>query len=501
MNPRYEQLLARLRQVSDLSKAAAVLAWDEQTYMPTGGARARADQQATLSRLIHSLFTSPEVGELLDQLAEDVRDLPPDSDEAAVVRLARRQYDQAVKLPADLVEALSRASSEGFNAWIEARRSNDFAVFRPKLERLVELQRQKADALGWRDRRYDALLDLFEPGMKTADVERTFSILRDQLVPLLGAIRERLDAVDDSVLRRGYPADQQWEFTVELLEAIGFDFKRGRQDRSEHPFTIAFSVDDVRITTRINEEYLAQSIFSTIHEAGHAFYELGQPRQHERTPLCSPASLALHESQSRLWENVIGRSRGFWEHFLPRLSRRFPAQLADVDVDRFYRAVNRVEPSFIRTEADEVTYNLHIFLRFELEQAMLDGDLQVADLPGAWNEKMQAYLGVTPPDMLRGVLQDVHWSGDSFGYFPTYSLGTILAVQFYEKAVADHPDLPEQIRRGQFETLHRWLGENIHRHGARYEPAELVQRVTGTGLDAGPYIRYIRAKYGEIYGI
>nr|MBO2507527.1 hypothetical protein [Bacillota bacterium] len=260
--------------MSDLSKAAAVLAWDEQTYMPTGGARARADQQATLSRLIHSLFTSPEVGELLDQLAEDVRDLPPDSDEAAVVRLARRQYDQAVKLPADLVEALSRASSEGFNAWIEARRSNDFAVFRPKLERLVELQRQKADALGWRDRRYDALLDLFEPGMKTADVERTFSILRDQLVPLLGAIRERLDAVDDSVLRRGYPADQQWEFTVELLEAIGFDFKRGRQDRSEHPFTIAFSVDDVRITTRINEEYLAQSIFSTIHEAGHAFHSL-----------------------------------------------------------------------------------------------------------------------------------------------------------------------------------------------------------------------------------
>ncbi|HEX6987973.1 MAG TPA: carboxypeptidase M32 [Bacillota bacterium] len=501
MNERFEQLLARCREVADLERAAAVLAWDEQTYMPPGGARARADQKATLRRLAHAALTSPEFGELLQALAEDVESLAPDSDQAALVRLARRHYDRAVKLPPDLVEALSRAGSEGFTAWLEARRANDFAVFQPKLERLVELQRQKADALGWRERRYDALLDLFEPGMRTSMVEQTFSTLRDQLVPFLQAIRERVDAVDDSVLRRHYPAQAQWEFTVDLLRAIGFDFDRGRQDRSEHPFTTSFSVDDVRVTTRIHENYLAQAVFSTIHEAGHAFYELGLPREHERTPLCETASLGLHESQSRLWENVIGRSRGFWEHFLPRLAERFPSQLAGVGVDQFYRAVNRVEPSFIRTEADEVTYNLHIFLRFELEQALLDGDLKVADLPGAWNGKMQAYLGVTPPDMLRGVLQDVHWSDDLFGYFPTYSLGTVLAVQFYEKALADHPGLPEEIRQGRFDTLHRWLTDNVHRHGARYEPAQLIRRVTGTDLDAGPYLRYIRAKYGEIYGL
>lgn len=501
MNERFEQLLARCREVADLYNAAAVLGWDEQTYMPPGGARARADQQATLRRLAHAVITDPKTGELLDALAGDVKDLPADSDEAALVRLMRRHYDQAVKLPPDLVEALSRAESDGFKAWIEARRANDFSIFQPKLERLVELQRQKADALGWQERRYDALLDLFEPGMRTAEVEQTFATLRDELIPILQAIRERIDAVDDAVLRRHYPADDQWSFTIDLLRAIGFDFDRGRQDRSEHPFTTSFSVDDVRVTTRILEDYLAQSIFSTIHEAGHAFYELGLPREHERTPLAQAASLGLHESQSRMWENVIGRSRGFWEYFLPRLAERFPSQLAGVGLEEFYRAVNRVEPSFIRTEADEVTYNLHIFLRFELEQAMLDGDLTVADLPGAWNEKMQAYLGVTPPDMLRGVLQDVHWSGDTFGYFPTYSLGTVLSVQFYEKALAEHPELPEEIRGGRFETLHRWLTDNIHRHGSRYEPVELIRRVTGTGLDAGPYLRYIREKYGDIYGI
>ena len=498
---RYQQLLDTFGTIADLSGAVAVLGWDEQTYMPPQGARARARQKATLERLAHELLTAPTVGELIEQLEDDVRALPADAPERALIRLARRAYDRAVKLPAELVQALSQASSEGFAAWLEARQQGDYEVFRPKFERLVALQVEKADALGWRDCRYDALLDLFEPDLDTATVRRLFAALRDELVPIVRAIGERVQAVDASILRRHYPADQQWAFTLEVLKTLGFDFERGRQDRSEHPFTTSFSVDDVRITTRIWEDYLPAALFATIHEAGHALYDLGLPREWERTPLCSPVSLGVHESQSRLWENVIGRSRAFWQYFYPRLQQAFSAQLGDVPLEVFYRAINRVEPSLIRVEADEVTYNLHIFLRFELEQALLDGDLAVRDVPEAWNAKMREYLGVEPGDVRQGPLQDVHWSGDSFGYFPTYTLGNILAVQFYARMRQDHPDLDDEIRRGRFSTVLGWLREHIHRHGARYTPQELVQRVTGRGIEIEPYLDYIRNKYGEIYGL
>lgn len=500
-NEQFKKLLAIFGEVADLYGAASVLVWDEQTYMPKAGAQARTRQKATLERLAHQRLSDPRVGELIQRLEEECRHLPADSWERAMLRAARRQYDKAVKLPPDLVAALSEAGSQGFNAWLEARRANDFEVFRPHLERLVDLQIQKADALGWDDCRYDALLDLFEPEMKTAAVNRTFRELREQLIPLVGEINQRLDRVDASILKLRYPAGAQWEFTVELLKGIGFDFNRGRQDKSEHPFTISFSVDDVRITTRVWEEYLPAAIFATIHEAGHAFYELGLPREWERTPLGAAVSLAVHESQSRLWENVVGRSRAFWSYFFPRLRAYFPSQLGNVSVEQFYRAINRVEPSLIRVEADEVTYSLHIFLRFELEQQLLDGDLKVADLPAAWRDKMKAYLGQEPPDHRQGVLQDVHWSGDVFGYFPTYTLGTILSVQLYDQALQEHPDLPDQIGRGQFDTLHNWLRDRIYSHGSRYTPSELVRKVTGKDLDAGPYIRYLRDKYSEIYGL
>lgn len=495
----FQELLSILGEVADIQGAAAVLVWDEQTYMPPGGARARAQQKETLERLAHERLSSPRVGELLDRLEEKLAGEPSGSWEAALVRAARRLYDKAVKLPADLVAALSQAGSEGLMAWLEARRANDFGIFRPKLERLVELQVQKADALGWDENRYDALLDLYEPEMKTADISRIFTQLRERLLPMVRQISEQVDAVDASFLHQHYPADVQWNFTVELLTGIGFDFQRGRQDKSEHPFTISFSPDDARITTRIWENYLPASIFATIHEAGHAFYEMGLPREWERTPAGAAVSLGVHESQSRLWENVVGRSRAFWEHFFPRLKDFFPTQLEKVSLDQFYRAINRVEPSLIRVEADEVTYNLHIFLRFELEQQLLDGSLAVADLPEAWNKKMEEYLGLVPPDDLQGVLQDVHWSGDSFGYFPTYTLGTILSVQLFRQAQTVHPDLVEQIRSGDFDTLHAWLQQNVYSHGSRYTPKELVRHVTGGDLDAGPYLDYLHGKYSEIY--
>ncbi len=497
----WTRLLAILAEVDDLRRAAAVLSWDQQTYMPPGGAQARADQLATLERLAHQRLSQPEVGELLERLAEETTALDPESPPARLLAVARREYQRATKVPPALVEELARVSSLALNVWAEAKAEADFSRFRPHLERLVALQVEKADALGHGGQRYDALLDLFEPGLPTAEVERLFGRLKEGLIPLVQAISQQLDRVSDAVLRQPYPEDQQWAFTLEVLEAMGFDWRRGRQDRSAHPFTTSFAPDDVRITTRFQPNYLGSGLFASIHEGGHALYEQGVPRAWRRTPLAEGASLGIHESQSRLWENVVGRSRPFWQHFFPRLQRRFPDQLGRVDLETFYRAINRVEPSPIRVEADEVTYNLHIFLRFELEQELVAGRLAVADLPEAWNERMQAYLGIRPAHDGEGVLQDVHWASGLFGYFPTYTLGNVLSVQFYQQALEEHPGLPEEIASGQLGGLLAWLRERIHQYGACYEPAELVRRVTGRALDPEPYLSYIRAKYGEIYDL
>lgn len=501
MSTNLERLKERLAQVSDLNAAAGLLEWDQQVNMPPGGSDARAHQLATVKALAHSLFVADETSQLLEGAAAEVADLPYDSDDASLVRMTRREYEKLRRVPESLVAERARAFALAFEAWVQARAESDFAHFRPHLERVVDLNVQYAEALGYEERIYDALLDRHEPEMKTVQVAAVFEEMKAGLIPLVRAITERGTPVDDAVLNQEYADQAQWDFGMLVLRDMGFDFTYGRQDRSAHPFTSAFSPHDVRLTTRILPDRFQFALFSTIHEGGHALYDQGMRIEIGRTPLFEGASCGVHESQSRLWENIVARSRDFWAHYFPRLREFFPQQLAGADVETFYRAINKVEPSLIRVEADEVTYNLHIFLRFELEQKLLEGRLALADLPQAWNAKMEEYLGVTPPDDAQGVLQDVHWALGSLGYFPSYALGNLLAMQFYRQALEEIPDLPEQIARGEFTALRGWLRDHIHTHGRKFTPVELVRRVTGEEMSAAPFLAYLREKYGEIYGV
>jgi carboxypeptidase Taq len=494
-----EQLKERLAVVSDLNGAASLLGWDQQTYMPPGGAAARAEQLSTLGRLAHEALISDEIGELLEGASAESTGSPSDSDESCLVRVVRRDYEKARKVPATLVAEIARATSLGMEVWVQARKDSNFAFFQPALQRILDLQRDLAHCLGFEESLYDALLDQYEPGMKKSELVRIFSEMKVGLVPLVQSISERLDRVDDGVLRKTYPEAAQWEFSLEAARRLGYDFHRGRQDKSVHPFTTSFSVNDVRITTRVDEKFLPTALFGTLHECGHALYEQGVSQNLERSPLASGASLGVHESQSRLWENLVGRSRGFWMFFLPRLKRAFPQNLQDVPLESFYRSINRVEPSLIRVEADEVTYNLHVLLRFELESDLVESRLALADLPEAWNSGMKALLGVVPQNDAEGVLQDVHWSNGLIGYFPTYSLGNLLSVQLFEKAQTAIPSLASQIEHGDFEQLLKWLRENIHQHGRKFLPAQLIQLATGESLRAAPYLRYLLEKYSDIY--
>jgi carboxypeptidase Taq len=469
--------------------------------MPPGGAQARAEQKATLQEMAHKLFTSDEMGTFLDHLAPLTENHAYDSDEASLVRVTAREYEKRRRIPPDLVAERARVSTLAHSAWENARQQADFELFQPHLERLVDLSVRIAQALGYSEHIYDALLDLFEPQMKTSTVTSIFEKMKNALVPFVQRISSSTQEIDDNVLRGNFAEEKQWELGQAVLARIGFDPTRGRQDLSVHPFTTAFSPDDVRLTTRINPRFLASGLFGTIHEGGHALYEQGIPTSLVRTPLCDGASMSVHESQSRMWENIVGRSRPFWQFWLPELRQSFPDHFQGVDQETLYRAVNRVAPGFIRVEADEVTYNLHIFVRFELETALLEGTLQAQDLPDAWNAKMESYLGLTPPNDALGVLQDVHWSGALFGYFPTYALGNLLAVQFYNQAVQEHPEIPDRIAQGDFTQLLMWLRERIHKHGARYTPQEIVLKATGTGIDAAPFVDYIQIKYAEIYGL
>jgi carboxypeptidase Taq len=497
----FTTLRTRLAEIHDLGKATALLSWDQQTYMPRGAVGARAEQLATLSRISHALFTDDETGRLLDAAAAEVERLPSDSDEASLVRVAQRDYERSRKLPSDFVAELSRASTTARGAWQEARQKSDYALFQPHLEAIVALVRRQAEYLGYADHPYDALLDLYEPEMKTADVRRLFAELRDGLAPLVKAVAARPDAVDDSILRRGYDETTQIKAGERIIGAIGFDFEYGRQDFSAHPFCTSFAPTDVRITTRVSRDQLNEALFGTLHEMGHALYEQGVSPSLARTLLARGASLGMHESQSRMWENLVGRGRAFWKHFLPLLQETFPAQLGEVDVEQFYQAINRSQPSLIRVEADELTYNLHVMLRFELELALLEGKLSVSELPGAWNELMEQYLGLTPPNDALGVLQDVHWSGGMIGYFPTYTLGNVISAQLFEKARAELGDLDAQFAAGEFGTLLGWLRQNLHTHGRKFTPIELLQRIVGGGIQAGPYLGYLRAKFGELYRV
>jgi carboxypeptidase Taq len=498
---RLRELKTRLGEIADLQAAANVLEWDQMTYMPPGGTAARAEQLATLRKTAHALFVSDEVGRLLEELQPEAVDLDYDSNEASLVRVTARDYKRERKIPAWLVAEMAKATALAHKAWVQARAESNYPHFRPHLQKIVDLNIQMAEALGYKDRPYDALLDLFEPGMKTAQVAQIFDELKVGLVPLVRAIAEKKDLVDDAILFRDYDEDKQWAFGQEVLRQMGFDFERGRQDKSVHPFTTSFSPNDVRLTTRVYRNQFKTAFFGSIHEGGHALYEQGLSPTLERTPLCDSASLGVHESQSRLWENMVGRSRAFWTFYFPRLKEFFPQQLDGVDLETFYKAINRVEPSMIRVEADEVTYNLHIFMRFEIENDMLEGKVNLSDLPEAWNAKMRAYLGIVPAGDAEGVLQDVHWSMGTLGYFPTYALGSLLAVQFYNQALAGMPEIPAQIERGEFAPLRTWLKERVHVHGKKFTPTELVKRVTGSELSARPFVEYVRAKYSDVYGL
>lgn len=498
MEEKVQTLRSKLKDIVNLNNTAALLSWDQQTYMPPGGAEARAEQLATLSKISHHMFTSAEIGQLLDDLSGANFDY--DSDEAALVRVVRRDYDQARKLPPQLVEEMSRTFSLGQQVWLQARAEKDFSQFQEILEKIVGLNIQVAEALGYEKEIYDALLDQYEPGMKTAEVAKVFAELKAELVPLVRAIVEHGEPVEDRLLQQAYDEGVQWDFSMILLQDIGYDLQRGRQDKAPHPFTSNFSVNDVRVTTRIHRDLFPSSLFTSLHEGGHALYEQNSDQSLEGTPLAGGTSLGVHESQSRLWENVVGRSRAFWQFYYPRLQEYFPEQLKAAPLEDFYRAINKVEPSLIRVEADEVTYNLHIFLRFELEQDILNQRLKVADLPEAWNAKMEEYLGIKPPDDALGVLQDIHWAGGSMGYFPTYALGNVMSLQFYSQTLKDIPDLPEQYSRGEFGSLLDWFRQHIHRHGRKFTAPELIERVTGAkSIEAEPYLNYIRQKYSEIY--
>ena len=493
MNAPLDRLKTKLAAIEDLKAAADVLSWDQETFMPDGGAEARTQQLATLEAIAHERFVSDGIGQLLDQAADAI-DPPRDSQAAALIRVTRRDFERARAVPSELVTAFSKARSRGQKAWKKARSHDDFSRFAPHLERLVELSRQKAEAIGYDAEPYDALLEEYEPGMTTRQIATTFQTLRGRLVPIVDQLAARPSPQTD-FLHQSFPIDRQRAFGEQVIADLGYDFDRGRQDTSAHPFTTAFSIGDVRLTTRFDDQHLVSALFSTLHEAGHGIYEQGIDPALDRTPLADGASLGLHESQSRLYENMIGRSRPFWEHYYPKLQTHFPDALDAVALDTFYAAINAVAPSLIRVEADEVTYNLHIMLRFELERGLIAGDISVGDLPAAWCRKMDTYLGVTPQTDAEGVLQDVHWSLGAFGYFPTYALGNLMAAQLYDQLRADLPNLDADLAQGEFDALLEWLRTHIHQHGRCIDAPDLLAQVTGEPLRATPWLRYVRTKY------
>jgi carboxypeptidase Taq len=500
MKDRYEELTTKLAEIHDVHMARSILSWDQHTKMPPKGGEVRAEQLGTLDRIAHELFIDDDIGALLEELRPYEESHDYDSDEASLLRVTRREYAKAKQVPSNLRAELTRAGAIALAAWVEARQKSDFALFLPYLRRNVELQREYVACFPKAENDYDVLLDDFDEGMKTTEVRAVFDELKTELIPLIAEIAERADAVDNSCLTGHFPIDKQRAFALEVLEQLGYDHESWRLDPTVHPFAMSAATTDIRLTTRYDENDM-NSLMAAIHEFGHGFYEAGIDPRLERTPLSQVTSMSLHESQSRMWENLVGRSLPFWKHFYPRLQATYPEQFNGVELDEFYRAINKVEPSLIRIEADEATYNLHIILRFELEQEILEGSLDLADLPEAWNARMTEYLGVDVPDDAHGVLQDVHWSGGAIGYFPTYSLGNVISVQLWDQVRAAIPDLDQQFERGEFGELSSWLRENLHRNGRKFTSKETLERIVGGGIDSGPYLRYLKDKLGGIYGI
>jgi carboxypeptidase Taq len=497
----YRELIRRAKEIAVLGSCASLLDWDQRTYMPARGVAHRAEQLGLLAGLVHRKATDPEIGSLLAEMEGGPLVAERGSDAAVNVREIRRSYERATKLPQSLVEELARATALAHDVWVEARKASDFPRFLPWLDRIVGLKRQAAECLGHAGTPYDALLENYEPGETTAHLADLLGRLRTDLVPLVEAAVGSGRRPDPSVVEREYPVEAQAAFGRAAAAAIGFDFTAGRLDVTVHPFCSGIGPGDTRLTTRYDPRRFGEAFFGVLHEAGHGLYDQGLDPAHYGTPRGEAVSLGIHESQSRLWENFVGRSHAFWRCFLPRAQQAFPAALGDVTLDQFYFAVNDVRPSFIRTEADEATYNLHILLRFELEQAMIRGDLAAADVPAAWNETFRRLLGLAVPDDARGCLQDTHWSGGGIGYFPTYTLGNLYAAQFFARARADLGDLDAQFARGDFAALLGWLREKVHRQGQRYRAGELVVAVTGEPLSHRFLIDHLRAKFGPLYGI
>jgi len=501
-----EPLTTRLLEIQRINSAASVLSWDQETYMPAGGGQARAEQIAVLQGLAHqklvssdiesllSRWVDPETGQSINQPG-DLWDEPSRS----LLREVWRDFSRAKKLPSDFVITLSRECSLAQQVWIEAKERNQFTRFLPNLRTVLSLKREEAQYLGYKDSPYNALLDGYEPGATISTLKPVFAQVKARLVPLLKRITQSRVHIDDGFLRHSYDQTRQLEFGRLVLTAMGYDFERGRLDLSAHPFTTSFHPTDVRVTTRVYEHELQSCLFSCIHEGGHGLYDQGLDQQYYGTPLGDSVSLGIHESQSRLWENCVGRSRPFWQFFYPMLQQTFREQLGSINAEQFYSAINCVKPSFIRVEADELTYNLHIMLRFEIEQDLIEGKTQPEDLPTIWNHKMKEYLDIVPRTDAEGVLQDVHWSFGAFGYFPTYTLGNLYSVQFFEQAMREIPHLEDEIATGQLMPLRRWLGEKIHRWGRMFTPEHLSRRITGSSIDPEPFLSYVEKKYGEIY--
>ena len=497
MGSTIQPLLDELGVLSDLEHASALLAWDERTQMPPGGAPARAEHLATLARLHHDRASSERLGELISEAAGAIGDADYDSFEASLVRVALRDWTKAQRVPADLTAETARVTSVAEHAWADAREQSDFAAFLPHLEKVVELRRRYLECFDY-EHPYDPLLDDYEPGMKTATLRPVLTTLGDGVRSLLERIEGAGTSVDDSCLYGEFDPEAQARLAHEVTEGLPLDPGSWRLDSTVHPFATVISPSDLRVTTRFDPAYVGTALWAVIHEVGHATYYNGIDRSFERTPLCRSSSLGFDESQSRLWENWVGRGRPYLAHIRPLLERHFGG-FGGVDGEQLYRAANRVAPSLIRVEADEVTYNLHIVLRFELEVAIFEGDLAVADLPGAWSERTRDLLGLEVPDDANGVLQDVHWAAGSFGYFPTYSLGNIVAGQLWDEAVGELGDLDEQLGAGELHPLRDFLRDRVHRHGNKYEPAELIERAVGGPLDSGPLLRQLDEKYGAIY--
>jgi carboxypeptidase Taq len=493
-----EELKKEFTEITRLNYIRYLLGWDEQVNLPKGSFGGRAEQNALMSRIVHEHLTSEKIGNLIKE-AEKLSNLS--LIDSATLREAKRDYELEVKLPTELVEEISKTASLGHIKWVEARQKNDFSIFQPLLEKMIGLQIQVAEKLGTHPDPYSTLIDLYEPGATYDWIANIFNKSKLKLNEIIKKLDSSSDKPDFSILTQKWDKDKQWDFSIKVVKGLNYDFNKGRQDKSVHPFTTSLSSTDTRFTTRIDEDFFSTCIFGSIHECGHALYEMGLMDEIHDTVLASGFSMGIHESQSRMWENMVGRSKEFWKYWYPELEKNFPNNLKNKSLDDFYRSVNTVQPSLIRVEADEVTYGMHIILRFEMEREIIEGKVQVSELPHLWNEKMEKLLGITPPTNSDGVLQDIHWSGGAFGYFPTYFLGNLYGAQFYNSALKQHPTLPEEYENGNFSTLLSFLRENIHQYGRIYQARDLIKRVTGEDLNPNYFIDYLEKKFYPIYRI